>query len=125
MGRRKVRNYNLREYYKTLFDDYFRQNMPRVIEETCKRLGFDSFDDLHSAEMHMRFGLDCGWIRIYPTNDAQRREWRLDGCCGDDGMTIHPVGYNPQSVTVKNEMVEIMLRDLGLRDDFYVSERLD
>lgn len=46
MGRRKVRNYNTREFYKTLFNDYFNEHNEEVMKEVLRQTGFDTVEAL-------------------------------------------------------------------------------
>lgn len=125
MGRRKVRHYNGREYYKELLNNYFNAHHNEVMREVLDKLGFDTVENMSKAEYKGYFGFDCGWIRISPKNSEQSHEWFLDNNRISSEMTVHNPFYNTQSTTITEIMVEKALRDLGLRDEFYVSTHLD
>ena len=125
MGRRKVRNYKGREYYKELFDEYFKSHHNEVMSEVLSRTGFDTESDLRAAEYRSYFGFDCGWILISPKNKEQWHEWYLDDNRISAYLFVHNPCYNCQSTTIKEIMVRKALRDLGLADEFNVTVRLD
>lgn len=125
MGRRKVRHYNTREYYKTLFNDYFVSHNDEVMTEVLRQTGFNSVEELTEAEYRSYFGFDCGWIMLTPKNSEQAHEWFLDDNRISSKMFVHNPCYNAQSTTITQIMVEKAVRDLGLEDTFYVSVRLD
>lgn len=125
MGRRKVRNYKGREYYKELFNNYFNTHHNEVMREVLDKLGFDTVENMSKAEYRGYFGFDCGWILVSPKNSEQSHEWFLDNDRISSDLYVSNPYYNTQSTTIKEIMVEKALRDLGLRDEFYVSVRLD
>jgi len=125
MGRRKVRHYNSRDFYRELFDDYFNSHNDEVMKEVLEQTGFKSVEELNDAEYHSYFGFDCGWILIRPTNKEQAHEWFLDSNRIDSVLFVHNPCYNCQSTTIKEIMVRRALKDLGLEDEFSMSVRLD
>ena len=54
------------------------------------------------------------------------KEWTLDN--GKYGAYIHDIGfygYNTQSVTLKEPIVEFMLEEMGLDETFFTYSKLD
>ena len=125
MGRRKVRYYKDREFYKNLFDEYFDKHHAEVMAEVLRQTGFEDSTALSVAEHRMYFGLDCGWILLTPKNKDHAHEWFLDNDRISSYMFVHNKRYNCQSTTIAKIMVEKAVRDLGLEDTFYISVRLD
>lgn len=124
MGRRKVRHYNPREYYKELFDAYFREHADEVIEHAVREMGFDSLKAMRNQELTGMW-FDCGFVYITPRNKEQYHEWYLDNDRISANLFMHNPCYNTQSSTLKEIMVHKALKDLGLENDFYVNTRLD
>lgn len=125
MGRRKVRNYNTRDFYRELFDDYFKTHNEEVMQEVLEQTGFRTVEDLSQAEYHGYFGLDCGWIVLTPKNKEQAHEWFLDDDRISSKMFVHNPWYNCQSTTIQEIMIRKALKDLGLENEFSMSVRLD
>ena len=125
MGRRKVRNYNNREFYRDLFNNYFTEHNDEVMIDLLQQTHFATVDMLADAERKSYFGLDCGWIVLRPKNEAMRHEWFLDDDRISANMFVHNPHFNCQSTTVQKIMVDKAVKDLGLEDTFYVSVRLD
>ena len=124
MGRRKVRNYKPREYYKDLLNKYFSEHAEEVIEYTVQRMGFDSLKAMRAEELTGMW-FDCGFVYISPRNSEWSHEWFLDNDRISANLYVNNLAYNTQSVTIKEIMVEKALRDLGLENDFYILTRLD
>lgn len=129
MGRKKVRNYPSKKYYEEIFNSYFEENHDEVIESVCEELGYGSFEALREAEYSMKFGLDCGFVKIYPKNHEMAHEWVLDegGRKGDWFFAeIYPhFAWNCQSLTCKLPQAKKAIRDLGLEEEFGVTYRYD
>ena len=124
MGRRKVRHYPSVEFYEGMLKEYFETHRGEVIGNLLDTLGYDSLEELQEAEYNMKFGLDCGWIHLHPKNKEMSHEWALDN--GIYCAYVHAMpSLNCQSTTIKRVQVEKAVRDLGLEDTFYISERLD
>lgn len=124
MGRRKVRNYNGREFYKTLFNGYFVDHEKEVMEHTLKEMGFDTVEAMRHEELTGAW-FDCGWIKLTPKNKDHAHEWFLDDDRISSCMFVDNPCYNTQSTTIKEIMVRKALKDLGLENVFSVSVRLD
>lgn len=124
MGRRKVRHYKSREYYKDLLNQYFNEHAEEVIKYTVKRMGFDSLEAMRAEELTGMW-FDCGFVYISPRNSEWSHEWFLDNDRISSNLYVNNPDYNTQSVTIKEIMVEKALRDLGLENDFYILTRLD
>lgn len=124
MGRRKVRNYNGREYYKELLNDYFNKHTEEVMQYVVRELGFNSLAEMRAEEMTGMW-FDCGFVYISPRNEKQAHEWFLDNDRISSNLYVNNPYYNTQSTTLKELMVRYALTELGLADDFYVSTRLD
>lgn len=124
MGRRKVRHYRPREYYKDLFEEYFNKNTPMLVQYTAEKLGFESPSVMRDEEM-TGVWFDCGWCIITPKNKEQYREWLLDNDRISAHLYVDNRYYSTQSTTIKEIMVRKALEDLGLADEFYVDTRLD
>lgn len=123
MGRKKIRNYPNKDYYKDLFNEYFITHYDDVIEDLLNHTGFDSLDDLRKAEYNLYFGFDCGFTYFIPFNSEMSREWRLDNY--DDLLYGIRESYMSQSITLKEYQCRKALADLGLENEFYVYSRLD
>ena len=124
MGRKKVRNYPPKGFYEEKLDGYFREHRHEVIGNLLDTLGYESVERLQEDECHMKFGLDCGWIHLHPRNKEMSREWGLDNGIYGAYVCARP-SLNCQSTTIKRVQVEKAVKDLGLEDVFYISERLD
>ena len=124
MGRRKVRHYPSVEFYEGMLREYFDTHRHEVIGNLLDTLGYESVERLQEDECHMKFGLDCGWIHLHPKNREMSHEWSLDNGIYGAYVCARP-SLNCQSTTIKRVQVEKAVRDLGLEDVFYISERLD
>ena len=124
MGRRKVRHYNGRDFYRNLFDEYFRSHSDEVLEYTVKVMGFESLRAMRDEEM-TGVWFDCGWILLRPKNAEWAHEWFLDDDRISSYLYVSNPCYNTQSTTIKEIMVKKALKDLGLENDFSVTVRLD
>ena len=130
MGRKKVRHFASVEHYENLLEDYFNTNRDTVLRRLIRAIGEDpdtyGVSALLEDEYNSRWGLDCGWILLYPKNKEMAHEWELDnGKYGAYVWTDKAVPLNVQSTTLKRIMVEEAVADLGLNETFWVSTRLD
>ena len=130
MGRKKVRNYPSIQYYDEMLKEYFENHNGSIIYRVIKAIGenpdYYGIEDLMGDEYHMRWGLDCGWILLYPRDKKMAHEWELDnGKYGAYVWTDRALPYCPQSTTLKRIMIEEAVKDLGLDDTFWISTRLD
>ena len=123
MGRRKIRNYPNKEYYKDLFNEYFATHSDEVIANMLEETGFNSLDELHDAEFKMYFGFDCGFTYFIPCNKEMTREWRLDNY--DNLLYGIRESYMSQSTTLKEIQCRYALAQLHMEDEFFVYSRLD
>ena len=124
MGRRKVRHYPSVEFYEEMLREYFETHRREVIGNLLDTLGYDSLEELQEAECNMKFGLDCGWIHLRPKDKEMSHEWALDNGIYGAYVCARP-SLNCQSTTIKRVQVEKAVKDLGLEDKFYITERLD
>lgn len=124
MGRRKVRHYKSKEYYERVFDDYFDEKRDDVIRDLMQTLGYTDFEELRNDEYRSKWGLDCGWILIYPKDKTMYHEWELDNGKYNAYIFAHP-SYYPQSTTLQRIQVDKAIKDLGLSDMFYAVTKLD
>lgn len=121
---KKVRHFKSKEYYQEAFDTYYLMNHERVLRDLLEKTGCSSMEQLREDEFNMRWGLDCGFVTLAPTNPNMQHEWELDnGKYGYKVWLTYP--YPSQSVTLKQIQARFMLDDLGITKDFYVDVRLD
>ena len=130
MGRKKVRKYPSRECYELMLEQYFANDNGAVITYVIEKIGEDpakyGFCDLQEDERRMRWGFDCGWILMYPTNKEMAHEWELDsGGYGAYVWTDSALPWCPQSTTLKRIMLEKAVEDLELQDEFWLATKLD
>ena len=125
MGRRKVRYFPNRDFYKTKFNNYFQEHNDEVMLHLLQQTGFATIELLWEAERKSYFGLDCGWIVLRPKDDKMRHEWFLDDDRISANMFVHNPYFNCQSTTMQKIMIDKAVKDLGLEDVFHVSVRLD
>ena len=118
---RKKREYNNKEYYKEMIEDFINNNRPRIINHMMSELGYDDMEKLQEDEFHMRFGLDCGWYYLVPKKSEMKREWRLDGF----EKLRFPTAYPTQSLTVQEPQITLIAEELHLNDEFNIEEYLD
>lgn len=126
MARTKVRKYRTREYYEEAIHNYFKENGPKVLEETVKRMKYETVEEMRYHDIHDCW-YDCGWVLITPRNPEQSKEWRLDSKFNSDYAFLNEcdMPYGTQSTTIKQIMVEIAIRELGLQEEIIVFTRLD
>ena len=126
MGRPKIRNYPSRETYEQEIKEWFQGHKADCEALLLRKFGYESIEQLQDAEYNMKFGFDCGWVNLYPLDAKMEKEWKLDN--GDYGAYLHDVafwGYNTQSVTLKEPLVDYMLKETGLDKIFVSYSKLD
>ncbi len=126
MARKKIRKYPNREYYREKFKEYFSTNSEKVLNETLEKMGYNTVEEMRYHDIHDCW-FDCGWVIIYPRNQEQQKEWKLDSDYGSDHdfMNECDMPYGTQSTTIKEIMTEIAIRDLGLGEELIAFTRLD
>lgn len=124
MGRKKIRNYPSKQFYEDMLDNYFNEHADEVKTHLMDTLGYSDFDMIWEDECKMKWGFDCGWILLYPTDAKMSHEWELDNGKYGNYIFTHPT-YNCQSTTLQKIQVKKAVEDLGLDELFWVATRLD
>lgn len=124
MGRRKIRHYKDRQYYRELLNEYFKLHNFEVLRAVINFLGFDSVEEMRNAEITGCW-FDCGWVIISPKNKDHWHEWYLDNDRISADLYVENPLYNTQSTTIKEIMVIKALKDLGIDNEFNIRTKLD
>lgn len=126
MGRTKVRHYPSREEYEATLKEYLTENKERYKRLILNTLGYEDFDSLWNDEYKGKFGLDCGWVQLHPKNKDMRHEWFLDNDRMPDYIfDVATVVYNTQSTIIKSIVIQQLVEDLGLENEFSIVRQLD
>lgn len=121
---KKIRHFKSKNYYEEAFNRYFVMNRQNVLRHLLEKTGCSTLEELHEDEFGMRWGLDCGFVTLAPTNPNMQHEWELDNGKYDYKIWLR-YPYDSQSVTLKDIQARYMLEDLELTKDFYIDVRLD
>lgn len=126
MGRKKIRIYPSREEWETKIKEYVQENKESIRRYMLDKLGYEDIESLWEDEYHMKFGLDCGWVNLFPKNKEMAREWKLDNDGIPDSIwDASNIVYNTQSVTIKSIIMYKVVEDMGIENEFSIVERLD
>lgn len=126
MARTKVRNYPSKEEWKANILEYMKENKEALIRHMLNKLGYEDIDSLQEDEYSMKFGFDCGWVNLTPKNKDMYHEWYLDnGKIPDSLWDLANYVYNTQSITIKYPIIEKVVEDMGIENEFNIVERLD
>jgi hypothetical protein len=121
---KKVRYFKSKQYYENVLNDYFEVHKDRVLQNLLEKTGCSDMEQLRRDEFGMRWGLDCGFVTLAPTNPNMQHEWELDNGKYSYKLWLdYP--YPSQSVTLKDIQARFLLEDLNLTKDFYIDVRLD
>lgn len=121
---RKVRFYKTKQEIEDVLNTYLISNSDRVIKHLLEKTNCHSVEELHDDEFDMRWGLDCGFLTVEPSNPQMEHEWELDNGKYDTGMRLH-YPYSTQSITLKDIQARFMLEDLNLTSEYYIKTVLD
>lgn len=126
MARTKVRNYPSREEYENHIKEYMLSHKGEIIAYMLRQLGYDDIESLKEDEFsNSRFWV-CGSIQLRPKNKDMAHEWFLDNDRIPSyiyDLTHHI--YPTQSIIIKEPIMEKVVRDMELENEFYVTQRLD
>ena len=125
MGRRKIRNYPSKEYYEYEIIEYMKEHREELLHHMLKILGYEDIDSLREDEYKMKFGGDCGFIKLSPKNREMAHEWYLDNDKIPDYLSDNvSCIYSTQSTNIKETIIKKVLEDTELDKVFSVSEYL-
>ena len=126
MPRTKIRNYPSCKQVETELENYLRNHRGEYEHQVLQKLGYEDLNSLQEADQQMKFGFNCGWVQLHPKNKEMAREWRLDNdglpnCIFDIGSVIIPT----QCCTIKEIIVEKLVNDLDLSNEYEIITKLD
>lgn len=126
MARTKVRNYPSKEEYENHIKEYMLSHKGEIIAYMLRQLGYDDIDSLREDEYSKNPFWVCGSFILRPKNKDMAHEWFLDnGRIPDYIYDITYYIYPTQSVIIKEPIMEKVVKDMELENDFYVTQRLD
>lgn len=112
------------EYYKNLISEYCKEHKEELRKKVLRETGYEDMDALWDAEYHGKFGLTCGWVLIIPKNPDMRKEWARTLYNGECFISTS-AAYNTQIIPIQEIILEETLEGLGIKDMFYMHDRLD
>ena len=126
MSRTKVRNYPSKEEYENRIKEYMLSHKREIIAYMLRQLGYDDIESLREDEYSKNPFWVCGSFILRPKNKDMAHEWFLDN--GRIPAYIYDITYYvypTQSVIIKEPIMEKVVRDMELENEFYIAQRLD
>lgn len=112
-------------YYESAIAKYFRENKESVLDETLTTLSIEvapiwtpirTVKDMRNWDLKSGT-LDCGWVYI-ASRSHSNESWRAI-------ISEKDMPYHTQSVTIKQIMVNIAIRELKFDDQIYSYSHYD